>query len=64
MATTGKNDSCPCGSGRAYEKCCYGGDILKASGRMDAKTFSQAIGALMEGRQFSSLEEANAELDD
>jgi hypothetical protein len=63
MATTGKNDSCPCGSGRTYEKCCYGGDILKASGRMDAKTFSQAIGALMEGRQFSSLEEANAELD-
>jgi hypothetical protein len=62
MATTGKNEPCPCGSGRSYGDCCFIGDVL-GSGRADAKSFSQAIEAVMEGRQFSSLEEANAELD-
>ncbi len=63
MATTGKQEPCPCGSGRTYEVCCFGSDVLNARGRMDEKSFNQAIGAIMQGRQFSSLEEANAELD-
>jgi uncharacterized protein len=24
QATTGRNDPCPCGSGRKYKKCCMG----------------------------------------
>jgi len=62
MATTGRQEPCPCGSGRTYEVCCFGSDVLNARGRMDEKSFSQAIGAIMAGRQFSSQEEANAEL--
>jgi hypothetical protein len=34
MATDGKEESCPCGSGRAYQECCYSADILNA-GRME-----------------------------
>ena len=62
MATTGKQEPCPCNSGRTYEECCFGIDVLNARGRMDENSFSQAIGAIMQGRKFSSVEEANAEL--
>lgn len=26
MAKTGRNDLCPCGSGKKYKKCCEAGD--------------------------------------
>jgi len=63
MATTGKNEPCPCGSGRAYEECCSTGDVLNANGRMDAQTFSRAVLALLESRKFKSHEEAQAFID-
>ncbi len=62
MASTGKNKPCPCGSGKTYEDCCFIEEVLLA-GRMDAKTFSQAVLSMMENRKFSSLEEAQAALD-
>jgi hypothetical protein len=34
MAKTGRNDLCPCGSGRKYKKCCEAKARSQASGRM------------------------------
>jgi hypothetical protein len=62
MATTGKNEPCPCKSGRTYEDCCLIRDVLPA-GRMDAKEFSKAVLAVLENRKFKSQAEAQAFID-
>ncbi len=62
MATTGKNEPCPCGSGQSYEECCFIRDVLPA-GRMDAKAFSRSVLEILENRQFESHEEAQAFID-
>jgi SEC-C motif len=31
MATTGRNDPCPCGSGKKYKRCCLGKEALRAA---------------------------------
>ncbi|NTW58741.1 MAG: SEC-C domain-containing protein [Nitrospirae bacterium] len=62
MATAGKNDPCPCGSGKVYEDCCLIRDVLPA-GRMDAKTFSRSVLEILENRKFESHAEAQACID-
>jgi hypothetical protein len=62
MATTGKNQPCPCGSGKTYEDCCFIRDVLPA-GRMDSKEFSKAMLAVLENRKFRSHAEAQAFID-
>ena len=34
MAKTGRNDLCPCGSGRKYKKCCEAKERATANGRV------------------------------
>lgn len=34
MAKTGRNDLCPCGSGRKFKKCCEAKERSRTSGRM------------------------------
>jgi hypothetical protein len=34
MSKPGRNDLCPCGSGRKYKKCCETKEQRQASGRM------------------------------
>jgi len=34
MAKTGRNDLCPCGSGRKYKKCCEANARSQANGRL------------------------------
>ena len=34
MAKTGRNDSCPCGSGRKFKRCCAGKTPERRTGRM------------------------------
>ncbi|MBI2188779.1 MAG: SEC-C domain-containing protein [Acidobacteria bacterium] len=34
MAKPGRNDLCPCGSGRKYKKCCEAKERSQANGRM------------------------------
>jgi len=34
MAKTGRNDPCPCGSGRKYKRCCEAKERSQSSGRM------------------------------
>ena len=41
MAKTGRNDQCPCGSGRKYKKCCE----QKAPSRAQSRFLIIAVGA-------------------
>lgn len=57
----GRNDSCPCGSGLKYKKCCA--DKEAAAGRQpppDLATFKEEVHKALEGQSFGSLEEVNA----
>ena len=50
----GRNDSCPCGSGLKYKKCC-----MQTARPETPDSTSNAIQEALEGEQFESLEEAN-----
>lgn len=41
MATTGRKDPCPCGSGRVYEKCCMSVDIQDADAERALPVFPE-----------------------
>ncbi|TKB05636.1 YecA family protein [Desulforhopalus sp. IMCC35007] len=62
MSTTGRNEPCPCGSGKKYKTCCLRHDQDGASPNT-AKDFGQDIGKLLAETEFTSLEEAQAQLD-
>lgn len=55
----GRNDSCPCGSGKKYKKCCM---VREASPEQRAKMaeYFDEVRRAMEGKGFSTIEEANA----
>jgi hypothetical protein len=56
---TGRNDPCPCGSGKKFKKCCLGKEeSLPSCG--GATTASAELRKALEGRQFNSLEEVQA----
>ena len=52
----GRNDSCPCGSGRKYKNCCLEDQGSGLPHEGPAGVFAEIRQAL-QGRQFSSLEE-------
>ena len=55
----GRNDPCPCGSGRRFKKCCLGRqESIPADGA--AAAASTDLRQAMEGMQFGSLTEAEA----
>ena len=56
---TGRNDPCPCGSGKKFKHCCLGKENSTAS-RHGAASASEALRQALEDRQFNSLEEAQA----
>ncbi|HXH25755.1 MAG TPA: SEC-C metal-binding domain-containing protein [Vicinamibacterales bacterium] len=43
MVKTGRNDLCPCGSGRKYKRCCQG----KTPGARSSKVLLIIVGAAM-----------------
>lgn len=43
MSKIGRNDPCPCGSGRKYKHCCIGGPIQKRRRSKDAPDVSEAF---------------------
>jgi hypothetical protein len=56
--TVGRNDPCPCGSGKKYKKCCLG---KEAPARSDAPAgVAGELRQALEGREFGSLAEAQA----
>lgn len=59
--SAGRNDPCPCGSGKKFKHCCLG-EKSTASGHGTAG-MSETLRKALEGRLFNSLEEAQAFLD-
>jgi len=55
----GRNDPCPCGSGKKFKKCCMEKDKPAPSGH-GAAGVSGELREAMEGRQFNSLAEVQA----
>jgi len=55
----GRNDPCPCGSGKKFKKCCMEKDKSTPSGQ-SAAGVSGELREAMEGRQFNSLAEVQA----
>ena len=55
----GRNNPCPCGSGKKFKKCCMEKDESALSGHGAAEV-SEGLREAMEGRQFNSLAEAQA----
>ncbi|MDA3808038.1 MAG: SEC-C metal-binding domain-containing protein, partial [Thiomicrorhabdus sp.] len=62
MMKIGRNDPCPCGSGKKYKKCCFltehPDSMPEPIGDLLADTHDE-IRELLQGRDFSSLDEAN-----
>jgi hypothetical protein len=57
----GRNDPCPCGSGKKYKKCCLGKEESVASGLGAA--ISDELREALGDRQFNSLEEVETFLE-
>lgn len=55
---TGRNDPCPCGSGKKYKKCC-----ANKSASSILQDMKEDIHNLIGGRSFGSIEEVQAVLD-
>lgn len=58
----GRNDPCPCGSGKKFKHCCMGRENNTASGH-GAAGMSETLRKALEDQQFNSQEEAQAFLD-
>jgi len=59
IPAVGRNDPCPCGSGKIFKKCCLGKEESIASGR-GVTGASTELRQALEGRQFNSLEDVQA----
>src|SRR3989304_4685714 len=55
----GRNDPCPCGSGRKYKNCCHDRQV---SGHppSEAREVLNELGKMIKGQSFASLEELQA----
>ncbi len=62
IPTFGRNDPCPCGSGKRFKRCCLGKEESLASSR-GATGASTELRQALETRQFGSLEEVQAFVD-
>ncbi len=56
----GRNDPCPCGSGKKYKKCCLIGEKPAAANNGAAGVVSAELRQALQDRQFGSLEEVQA----
>ncbi len=56
IPVTGRNDPCPCGSGKKFKKCCLRKDVLGTPGR-EGIGASADLRQALEGMQFTSLSE-------
>lgn len=56
IPVTGRNDPCPCGSGKKFKKCCLRKNVLGPPGRGGAGA-SADLRQSLEDRQFTSLSE-------
>lgn len=56
----GRNDPCPCGSGKKYKRCCLDQHNDTTSSDDGAADVSETLRAALEGRQFGSQQELQA----
>jgi len=56
----GRNDPCPCGSGKKYKKCCLTGEAPAAANNGAAGGVSAELRQALAERQFESFEEVQA----
>lgn len=52
----GRNDPCPCGSGKKYKQCCLGNETSTQNSPLDSAI--PGFRETLEGQEFNSLEEA------
>jgi len=57
MSKIGRNDPCPCGSGKKYKKCCLTTDIEQSAQNSPAAEVNQTIAKAFAGQQFESLDD-------
>ncbi len=60
--TIGRNDPCPCGSGKKYKKCCLG-KLGGKTGPDDMQDIIAEVRNKLESGHFTSIDEAQAALD-
>jgi hypothetical protein len=53
----GRNDPCPCGSGKKYKKCCLAKDVA-AEVQSSGAPVGQSLGEALKGHDFDNVEEA------
>ena len=58
MAKAGRNEPCPCGSGRKYKRCCGRAPELPTDRRLMEREL-RAARKIVEGREFQSMDELN-----
>jgi hypothetical protein len=59
----GRNDPCPCGSGKKYKRCCLKNNVADNSPGSPLAEAKAEVRKLMEEKEFSSLEELQAQVD-
>jgi hypothetical protein len=59
---TGRNDPCPCGSGKKYKHCCMSDHAADTSPGNPLTEAKAAINEFIEGKQFSSLDDLQAQV--
>lgn len=59
MTKIGRNDPCPCGSGKKYKHCCLGKTDHRNEGELTRKVTEEITNQLHD-RAFGSLEDADA----
>ncbi|MDO3384774.1 SEC-C metal-binding domain-containing protein [Gilvimarinus sp. SDUM040013] len=57
MNNIGRNDPCPCGSGKKYKKCCLEADVLTTAQSNPASQVNQELSKAFAGQQFESLDD-------
>jgi len=60
----GRNDPCPCGSGKKYKYCCMNGHETDTSAANPHEEAKAELQKFIEGKVFSSLEDIQAQVDD
>ena len=60
MGKIGRNDPCPCGSGKKYKHCCLDKDDTATGEHNPAADFREELQKAIGDRVFESIEEANA----
>lgn len=59
----GRNDPCPCGSGKKYKRCCYGKQAIPTSEEVCPVGALDDLRRVIQDREFGSLKEAQAFID-